>query len=207
MSLTYDALRAKLKLEIREQQRNHIERQILPSTDREKFNTFSIGQTVVSEGLKYEIIDRRANYFVVCNSDGEISKKFAHSLELSEESIEYKDGTYKGKNYPSVFNSIVESLDDSYVVLQAIEHYENRRYDLLKTYAAKYKDEFREITECVNSSKERAREILAEACVVDPETSFVQVFEIAQRTLTNKPSKQRDVIRKMLEIASPLLNV
>jgi hypothetical protein len=62
--------------------------QIQVSEERNSFylgETYKIGQIVKDNGQLFEILDRKSNYIVVCDSNGELIRKFINGLEIVED--------------------------------------------------------------------------------------------------------------------------
>jgi hypothetical protein len=75
---------------------------------------FSVGQIVEDASGKYEILDRGTNYVTVCDSMGQLHKKFIDSVHLSEDTtIAYKTdyGSFKGYVPKNLSEAATEAFD------------------------------------------------------------------------------------------------
>lgn len=108
---------------------SRIDEAIVPSAIRERFfspDAFCVGSLVESDNKKWEIIDKRSNYLVLCNESGETIKRFPNQVkELGEGTLEYAPNTFKGIPVPDQMRLIIETATnkDPFAIIKSLKTY------------------------------------------------------------------------------------
>lgn len=113
-----------------------VEEQIKPTPEREKFfsqNVFNIGRSVLIEGQLHEILDKRSNYVVVVNEQGDTRRVFPIDLIPSKQVIQFQEGTYKGHSVPQGFESVVNEsvIKDPIGMIKMFDHFKNKNFSAI----------------------------------------------------------------------------
>lgn len=187
-----------------------VEAAIQPTPERELFfksNVFSVGKTVLFEEKRYEIIDKRSNHVVIISESGEMQNKFPTDLIPTNQSITFKDGTYKGIEIPTGFEKILEnsSPKDPVGVIKSMDNFKNKNFRPLFENAEKIGLDLESIYEATRSDQIQAISIVAEAMGIklhqtDPQK---QVEELIKNSKKLTPS-QHKIFKDMLGMLSKL---
>lgn len=142
--------------------------QIAPSAAREQFfstDAFSIGKIVEHNKNSWEIVDKRSNYVVLCNEQGELKKMFPDVLTPSEKQMRYKEGTYKGIPIPPTMVGLVESADtkDPVAIIKCIQAYSTKDYETLFSVAKTLGADMTNLEESTKQEQMQAALIVASA--------------------------------------------
>lgn len=137
MSIRFSEFGRKLSNDAARRNQQIIEDQFKPSVEREAFfnGGFKVGDIVESENKIQEVIDVRSNYVVLIDESGQTKKKFARDVRITEGSIDYPKGTFKGIAIGSdiVFDVVNEyftgNIKDTYAVVKCARLFNEDRFD------------------------------------------------------------------------------
>lgn len=131
MPIRLSDLGNKFKNDLKKNMVRMIEENILPSSSRELlFNgDIKIGQAVLVEDQKWEIIDVRTNYVVLVNQAGEIKNKFVDDLTPINEQIKFPLNTFKGiKVSPELAPLFNQTPTDIVCCIRGLQAYSREDY-------------------------------------------------------------------------------
>lgn len=145
-----------------------VEEQIQPTPERERFfssDVFSIGRTVLIEGVVYEIVDKRSNYVVVINESGEMTRKFPIDLVPVKTEINYPQNTFKGVQIPTGFESVVENSDiiDPVGMIKMFECFSQKNFKPIFESANKIGIDYESLSESTKADQLQAISIISGA--------------------------------------------
>ncbi len=192
-----------------------IDSSIKPSELREAFfssDVFNVGKLVGSDGELCEILDKRSNYVVVCNSHGEVKKKFPEDVSpVNEVTVDFPQGTFKGRNIPQDIRSIVENCKDAdpVAVIKCIDAFKTNNYVLFESTCIDLGIDQYQIDEASSTMQHQAIGIFADAIGIEvPKTGKTpqEKLNIILKDAKNlKLSPERkEIFAKMLELLNKL---
>ena len=166
-----------------------VDEQIKPTPEREKFfssNIFSIGRTVLVEGVQHEIVDKRSNYVVVINESGEMVRKFPIDLVPTKTQMQFATGTYKGVSIPEGFTSVVEHsrIKDPVGMIKMFEQYKQKNFATIFESVDKIGIDLEQLFEATKADQLQAISIVAgsvgvKVTAVDPQKQTDELIKKA----------------------------
>ena len=185
-----------------------IEERITPTDEREKFfstDVFSVGKTVLFEGVTHEIVDKRSNYVALINESGNISKKFPTDLIPTKDEMVYKDGTYKGVPIPQGFEKVVSEseIKDPIGMIKAFENFTRKNYISIYENVDTIGVDLQSLMEATRADQLQALHIVSDAVGVflSSKEPQAQVEELIRKVNQGHISRdQRKVFDNMLQM-------
>lgn len=166
-----------------------VDEQIKPTPEREKFfssNIFSIGKSVLVEGVQHEIVDKRSNYVVVINESGEMSRKFPIDLVPTKSVTNFAQGTYKGVPIPTGFSIVVENsaVKDPVGMIKMFDNFAQKNFATIFESAEKIGIDLEQLFEATRADQIQAISIVAGAIgvkvtAVDPQKQVDELIKKA----------------------------
>lgn len=189
-----------------------VEDTIKPTPEREKFfssDVFSIGRTVLAEDKPHEIIDKRSNYVVIINEQGESQRKFPIDLIPHKCQMQYATGTYKGVNVPTGFEAVIaeSEIKDPVGAIKMFEQFRQKNFATIFESADKIGLDLESLFEAVKSDQLQAISIIAGAVGVkllatDPQKQVDELIKKATSKAMNH--EQKTIFSNMLQMLPKL---
>lgn len=189
-----------------------IEEQITPTDERERFfssEVFSVGKTVLVEGVIHEIVDKRSNYVALINESGEIIKKFPTDLIPTKNKISFKPGTYKGVNIPAGFEKVVSEsvVKDPIGMIKAFDHFALKNYVAIYEKVENVGIDLQALMEATRADQLQALHIVSDAVGIflSSKEPQAQVSELIRKVNQEHISRdQRKIFENMLQMLEKL---